>query len=147
MRISGRRMALAALSALASTAVFTAPAGATVFNQGISVRPDVRIAGDGTITLSGTYHCEQASPLGAMQIKAEVLQEGRRLSIGGAQVVCDGTEHGWEAHAPGFATGGVRPGRATVTAELQEVHLSGLMPSAVATVAQDVRDGEVRADR
>ncbi|MFD9724955.1 DUF6299 family protein [Streptomyces sp. NPDC059072] len=147
MRISGRRMALAALSALASTAVFTAPAGATVFNQGISVRPDVHIAGDGTITLSGTYHCEQASPLGAMQIKAAVLQDGHQLSIGGAQVVCDGTERVWEAHAPGFATGSVRPGRATVTAELQEVHLSGLMPSAVATVAQDVRDGEVRADR
>ncbi|MGT2528837.1 DUF6299 family protein [Streptomyces nojiriensis] len=147
MRISGRRMALAALSALAATTVFTAPAGATVFNQGISVRPDVRIAGDGSITLSGTYHCEQASPMGAMQVKAAVLQEGHQLSIGGAQVVCDGTERVWEAHAPGFATRSVRPGRATVSAELQEIHLSGLMPSAVATVAQDVRDVEVRADR
>ncbi|MFD9355999.1 DUF6299 family protein [Streptomyces sp. NPDC060031] len=139
-------MALAALSALAATTVFTAPAGATVFNQGISVHPEAHIAEDGAVTLSGSYHCEGASPTGAMQIKATVEQDGSRLSIGGEQVVCDGTERRWVAHAPGFASGSVHPGRATVTGELQEIRLSGLMPKSVTTLAQDTRDVEVHAE-
>ncbi|MFC9298150.1 DUF6299 family protein [Streptomyces sp. NPDC057011] len=141
--MSGRRMALAALSALAATTVFTVPAGATVFEQGISVHPDAHIAEDGGVTLSGTYHCEQASPVGAMQIKATVVQDDSRLSIGAEEVVCDGTERRWVAHAPGFLAG-VHPGHATVTGELQEIHLSpNLMPRSVATVAQDTQDVEV----
>ncbi|MFJ6780902.1 DUF6299 family protein [Streptomyces yangpuensis] len=144
MRISARRMALAAFSALAATTLFGAPAGATVFNQGISVHHDAYVAGDGTVTLSGSYHCEQASPTGAMQIRATVVQEdGHRLSIGAEQPVCDGTERRWVATAPGRWVN-VRPGHAVVTAELQEVHLSGLMPKSVATVAQDTKDVEVR---
>ncbi|MFD9409087.1 DUF6299 family protein [Streptomyces sp. NPDC059989] len=141
--MSGHRMALAALSALAATTVFTGPAAATVFNQGISVHPDAHIAEDGTVTLSGTYHCEQASPMGAMQIKAVVEQDGSKLSIGAEEVVCDGTERKWVARTPGFLAGSVHPGHATVTGEIQEIHLSGLMPRSVATVAQDTQDVEV----
>ncbi|MFE0580363.1 DUF6299 family protein [Streptomyces sp. NPDC058874] len=143
MRISPRRMALAAFSALAATTLFCAPAGATVFSQGISVHHDAYVAGDGTVTLSGSYHCEQASPSGAMQIKATVEHEGGRLSIGAEQPVCDGKERRWVATAPGRWVD-VRPGRAVVTAELQEVRLSGLMPRSVSTVAQDRQDVEVR---
>ncbi|MEU2449930.1 MULTISPECIES: DUF6299 family protein [Streptomyces] len=143
MPISARRMSLAAFSALAATTLFTAPAGATVFNQGISVR-DAHLAHDGAVTLSGSYHCEQASPMGAMQIKATVAQEGGgRLSIGAEQIVCDGQERRWVANAPG-AFANVHPGHAVVTAELQEVRLSGLMPRSVTTVAQDSKDVEVR---
>ncbi|MFD7260289.1 DUF6299 family protein [Streptomyces sp. NPDC059874] len=145
--MSGRRMALAVLSALAATTVFTVPAGATVFDQGISVHPEVHIAEDGAVTLSGSYHCEQASPMGAIQIKATVIQEGTRLSIGGGEVVCDGTERTWAAQAPGFVSGSVHPGRATVAAELQEIRLSGLMPTSVTTVAHDTQDVEVHAAR
>ncbi|MFG2877595.1 DUF6299 family protein [Streptomyces sp. NPDC048337] len=146
--MSGRRMALAALSALAATTVFTVPAGATVFEQGISVHPEAHIAKDGAVTLSGTYHCEQASPVGAMQIKATVEQDGSRLSIGAGEVVCDGTEREWVAHAPAFVRGSVHPGHATVTGELQEIHLSpNLMPRSVATVAQDTQDVEVHEER
>ncbi|MCX5271892.1 DUF6299 family protein [Streptomyces virginiae] len=142
MRSSARRMSLVAFSALAATTLFTAPAGATVFEQGISVR-DAYVAHDGAVTLSGTYHCEQASPMGAMQIKATVAQEGGgRLSVGAEQIVCDGQERRWVANAPG-AYANVRPGRAVVTAELQEVRFSGLMPRSVTTVAQDSRDVEV----
>ncbi len=144
MPIPARRMALTAFSALAATTLFTAPAGATVFNQGISVHRDAYVAKDGAVTLSGTYHCEQASPVGAMQIKATVEQEGGgRLSIGAEQIVCDGQERRWVASAPG-AFVNVHPGRAVVTAELQEVRLSGLMPRSVTTVAQDSQDVEVR---
>ncbi|MBT2452639.1 hypothetical protein J7F03_37485 [Streptomyces sp. ISL-43] len=108
---------------------------------------DAHIAEDGAVTLSGTYHCEQASPMGAMQIKATVVQDGTHLSIGAEEVVCDGTERRWVAHAPGFLAG-VHPGRATVTGELQEIHLSGnLMPRSVDTVAQDTQDVEVHGER
>lgn len=145
MRMSGRRMALATLSALAATTVCTAPAGATVFEQGISVHHDAHVDGDGGVTLSGTYHCEQASPMGAMQIKATVEQDGRRLSIGAEQPMCDGTERRWVAHAPGSFSH-VRPGRAKVTAELQEIRLSGLMPRSVDTVARDTREVRVHEE-
>ncbi|MEV6577312.1 DUF6299 family protein [Streptomyces sp. NPDC051582] len=143
MRISTRGMALTAFSALAAGTLFTAPAGATAFHQSISVHHDAYVAQDGSVTLSGPYHCEQASPTGVMQIKATVVQEdGSRLSIGAEQPVCDGREHRWVAVAPGrFAN--VHPGRAEVTAELQEIHLSGLMPRSVTTVARDTRDVEV----
>lgn len=144
MPIPARRMALTVFSALAATTLFTAPAGATVFDQGISVHRDAYVAKDGSITLSGTYHCEQASPVGAMQIKATVEQEGGgRLSIGAEQIVCDGQERRWVADAPG-AFVNVHPGRAVVTAELQEVRFSGLMPRSVTTVARDAQDVEVR---
>lgn len=140
MRTHARRMALAALSALAATAVFTAPAGATVFNQGISVDEHAVISPDGGVTLSGPYHCEQASPEGAMQIKVTVVQDGNRLSIGtGGDLVCDGHEHEWRAHSP--LSGGVHPGRATATAELQEIRLSGgLFPRSISTLAKDSKD-------
>ncbi|MET9637432.1 MULTISPECIES: DUF6299 family protein [Streptomyces] len=143
MRIPARRMALAAFSALAATTLFGAPAGATVFNQGISVHHDAYVAADGTVTLSGSYHCEQASPTGAMQIKATVEHEGGRLSVGAEQPVCDGKERRWVATAPGRWVN-VRPGHAVVTAELQEVRLSGLMPRSVTTVAEATADVEVR---
>ncbi|MFJ6797745.1 DUF6299 family protein [Streptomyces sp. NPDC091268] len=146
MRTPARRMALAALSALAATAAFAPPAGATVFEHGISVHEDAYVQEDGGVILSGTYHCEQASPMGAMQIKATVDQGDGRLSIGAEEVVCDGTERRWVAHAPG-AFSHVHPGRATVTAELQEIRLSGLMPTSVATVAQDTEDVTVHEDR
>ncbi|MEU9083133.1 DUF6299 family protein [Streptomyces sp. NPDC048357] len=141
--MSGRRMALAALSALAATTVFTVPAGATVFNQGISVHPRAHLAQDGSVTLSGSYHCEQASPVGAMQIKATLVQDGIRLSLGADEVVCDGKERTWVAHAPASFVH-VQPGHARVTGEIQEVRLSGFMPRSVTTVAQDSKDVEVR---
>ncbi|WP_158717867.1 DUF6299 family protein [Streptomyces sp. NRRL F-2664] len=143
MRVPARRMALAALSALAAITLSGTTAAATVFQQAVSVHHDAHVAGDGTVTLSGTYHCEQASPAGAMQIRATVEQEGGRLSIGAEQPVCDGTERRWVATAPGRWVD-VRPGRAVVTAELQEIRFSGLMPKSVTTVAQDRQDVEIR---
>ncbi|MFF5704550.1 DUF6299 family protein [Streptomyces sp. NPDC012794] len=141
MRTPASRMTLGAFSALAATALFTTAAHATVFDQAISVRPEAHIAGDGSVTLSGTYRCEVASPSGAMQIKATVIQDGSRLSIGAGEVVCDGAEHAWVAGSP--LTGGIHPGRATAVAELQEIHFSGLMPRAIDTVAQDSKDIQV----
>ncbi|MEV6950895.1 DUF6299 family protein [Streptomyces sp. NPDC051183] len=143
MRTPARRMALAAFSALAAGAVFTSPAAATVFHQAISVHDDVHLGKHGDVILSGTYQCEQASPAGAMQIKATVVQDGTRLSIGAEQPLCDGTERRWVAHAPGRFVS-LHPGHARVTAEIQEIRLAGLMPRSIATVARDTKDVEVR---
>ncbi|MEW1634448.1 DUF6299 family protein [Streptomyces sp. NPDC093801] len=136
-----RRMALTAFSALAATSLFATPALATVFQQGISLHPEAQISRDGSVRLSGTYHCELSPKSGAVQIKATVVQDGSRLSIGAGEVFCDGREHAWEAVSPLAA--GLHKGRAQAVAELQEIHMAGLMPRAVDTVAQDSHDVEV----
>ncbi|MGW6708328.1 DUF6299 family protein [Streptomyces sp. NPDC054956] len=134
-------MALTALSALAATAVFTAPAQATVFEQGISVKSHAHIGEDGAITLSGTYHCRQASPAGAIQIKATLVQDNVQMGIGAGQAVCDDRQHTWTARSkPGFDFG-LHEGPAKAVAELQEIHFhGGLLPRAIDTVAQDEKE-------
>ncbi|MGW0391167.1 DUF6299 family protein [Streptomyces sp. NPDC003042] len=133
-------MALAALSALAATAAFTAPATATVFEQGISVQPYGHISDDGTITLSGTYHCTAVSPMGTVQIAASVLQDGTRLAFGGGEAHCDGGEHAWEATGSLRFTPGVHSGPALAEVRLNEIQRSGLMPKSIDTVAEDRRE-------
>ncbi|MEU8434249.1 DUF6299 family protein [Streptomyces sp. NPDC029216] len=144
MRTPARRMALTAFSALAATALFATPALATVFHQGISVEQQAHITPQGAVVLSGTYHCELSPSSAAVQVKATVVQDGTRLSIGAGEVFCDGREHAWEAVSP--LTAGLHPGRAEAVAELQEIHMAGLMPRAISTVAQDRKDIEVVVD-
>jgi hypothetical protein len=145
MRTPVRRMALTAFSALASTALFATPALATVFHQGISVRSQAHITPQGEVVLAGRYHCELSPTSGAIQIKATVVQDGSRLSIGAGEVFCDGREHLWKAVSP--LTAGLHAGPASAVAELQEIHMAGLMPRALSTVAQDRQDIEVIVDR
>ncbi|MCX4692801.1 DUF6299 family protein [Streptomyces sp. NBC_01408] len=141
MGIHATRMAVAALSALAAAAVFTAPAEATVYDQGISVQEYGHISEDGTVTLSGTYHCTNPSPKGAkLQIAASVTQGGTRLAFGGGEADCDGEEHAWEATGSLKYTPGIRPGAALAGAQLNEIHFSGLMPRSIDTVAEDQRE-------
>ncbi|MEU9107912.1 DUF6299 family protein [Streptomyces xanthophaeus] len=141
MVIHGTRTALAALSALAATAAFTAPAEATVYNQGISVQSHGHIHQDGTVTLSGTYHCSNPSPVGAkLQISAALVQGGTRLAFGGGEADCDGQEHAWEATGSLRYTPGIRPGAALAEAQLKEIHFSGLMPRSIDVVAEERRE-------
>ncbi|WP_107417231.1 DUF6299 family protein [Streptomyces sp. CB00455] len=133
-------MALAGLAALAATAVFTAPAGATSFDQGITVRSYGHISEDGAVTVSGTYHCNTPSPRGKVQIAAAVVQGGTRLAFGGGEAECDGREHAWEATGSLRYTPDVHPGPAVAEARLNEIHFSGLMPRSIDTVAEDRRD-------
>ncbi|MCX5199006.1 DUF6299 family protein [Streptomyces sp. NBC_00249] len=140
MRTSARRTAFTVFSALAATALFTAPAAATVYNQAVSVQEHAEIAEDGALTLRGTYHCEGP---GALQIKVTVQQEDAgNLSVGTGSLVCDGADNEWTVRAPQFGAG-LHPGHAVATAELQEVHLHGLMPSGVSTLAVDTQDIEI----
>ncbi|GAA3269959.1 hypothetical protein Slala03_35350 [Streptomyces lavendulae subsp. lavendulae] len=146
MRTPARRMAFSAFSALAATALFAAPAAATVYQQAVVVSADAEIARDGAITLHGAYRCETPSPGGATQIRVTVAQkDSGRLSIG-TGAVCDGAAHEWKVRAPQYGAG-LHAGRAVATVELQEVHLHGLMPRAVDTVAADSRDIEIREQR
>ncbi|MEU8462420.1 DUF6299 family protein [Streptomyces sp. NPDC029003] len=142
MRTPARRIALSAFSALAATALFTAPAAATVFQQHISLRPHADIERDGTITLSGTYSCEASSPMGAVQVKVTVVQDDRyRLGLGAGDAHCDGMEHRWEARSGLSVTPGIHEGTARAMAELQEIHFGGgLMPRAIDVVAADEQE-------
>ncbi|MCJ1679055.1 DUF6299 family protein [Streptomyces sp. APSN-46.1] len=141
--MTGPRMALAALSALAAAAVFTAPATATAFENGISVQPYAHIGDDGTVTLSGTYVCNDPSPVGAVQLSTAVTQDGTRLGTGNGDVKCDGEEHAWETTASLRFTKGIHAGQALGEARLQVVHLQGLMPKSVDTVAEDRHEIEL----
>ncbi|MFD7627940.1 DUF6299 family protein [Streptomyces sp. NPDC059851] len=143
MRTYGSRITLAALSTLAAATAFAAPAGATVFDQAISVQSEAHIGADGTITLSGTYRCEQPSPDGTTQVKATLVQDGVHLGISGGQAVCDGKDHQWHARGTLAYTPQVHAGPAKATAELQEIHLAGVMPSSLDTVAADEKVVEV----
>ncbi|MEW2414212.1 DUF6299 family protein [Streptomyces sp. NPDC046866] len=147
MGTTGRRMALAALSALTAAAAFAAPATASPRNSDVSVQPYAHIGEDGTITLSGTYRCDAGSPMGATQISATVVQGETHLTSGAGEAVCDGAEHEWQStgtlpQSLGLP-GEVHPGPARFEARLQEVRFSGLMPKSVAVHAEDVRDGEI----
>ncbi|MFF1408179.1 DUF6299 family protein [Streptomyces sp. NPDC058289] len=143
MATTGPRMALAALAALGATAVFTAPAnaapyGSDIHGSDIYVSSEAHIAPDGTIHLSGEYHCTAPSPAGAVQIKATIEQEDVRLSIGGGDAQCDGEVHGWSAHGTLRLTPTVHAGEALAKAELQEIRFGGgLLPRSIDTVAQD----------
>ncbi|MFE2928363.1 DUF6299 family protein [Streptomyces goshikiensis] len=133
-------MAFAALSALAATTVFTAPADATVFENRISVRQDAHIGDDGTVTLSGTYVCEDPSPVG-VQIATALAQDGTRLgTTAKGRVICDGRKHAWRSTASLRFTKGIHAGKARAEARLEVVRMgSGLMPRAIDTLAQDDR--------
>lgn len=138
MAATGPRMALAALAALGATAVFTAPANAAPYGNGIYVSSEAHIAEDGTIHLFGAYHCTDPSLSGAVQIKATVVQDDVRLSIGAGDAVCDGVEHEWAAHGSLRFTPNVHAGEAMAEAQLQELRFGGgLLPRSIDTVARD----------
>ncbi|MFZ3498170.1 DUF6299 family protein [Streptomyces sp. 5.8] len=145
MATTGPRMALAALAALGAAAVFTAPAnaapyGSDMYGSDIYVSSEAHIAPDGTLHLSGEYHCTAPSPSGAVQIKATIEQDDVRLSIGGGDAQCDGAVHDWSAHGTLRLTPTVHAGEARAKAELQEIRFGGgLLPRSIDTVAQDAR--------
>ncbi|MFD3734956.1 DUF6299 family protein [Streptomyces sp. NPDC058632] len=67
----------------------TSPASVTVNSVGL-------IAPDGSVTLSGTYRCTDAS--GPVLVGSSVRQEPAVTSygIGGTRAQCDGRTHSWE---------------------------------------------------
>ncbi|MBT2406391.1 MULTISPECIES: DUF6299 family protein [unclassified Streptomyces] len=146
--MSGPRMALAALAALSAltvAAVFTTPATAASMDNGISVQPYAHIGEDGKVTLSGTYHCDDSSPVGAVQIATSVSQGDTRLGASNGEVVCDGAEHEWRTTASLALAPEIHPGRALAEVRLQEIRRTGggLLSLPVKTVAEDVQEIEL----
>lgn len=145
MAPTGPRTALIAFSALAAAAVFAAPAAATSYHNSISVQPYAHITPEGTITLSGTYVCDDPSPAGAVQLMAVVVQDSVRLGANAdEEPVCDGAVHEWQSHAKLAWTPDLHAGDAGVEARLQRVNRAGgIMPKSVDTLAEDVHGAEV----
>ncbi|MET9321689.1 DUF6299 family protein [Streptomyces sp. NPDC003038] len=136
MRTSGRALTAAALSALALTAVFNAPASAGAFGNEISVQKEAHISEDGTVTLSGTYRCHSTSPVGAVQVAAGLRQGGIRLGISGENAVCDGAYHEWSSTGSLRYTPGITAGPATAEVQLTETRRNGpgIVPVSVSVV-------------
>ncbi|MGJ3561249.1 DUF6299 family protein [Streptomyces sp. INA 01156] len=86
-----------------------------------------RIAADGSVTLSGTYRCLEAT--GPVFVGSFVHREPAttRYSVGGTRAVCDGETHRWEntGRVPSDA---LKAGAADVEATLTELRsVDGLL--------------------
>ncbi|MFC5958951.1 DUF6299 family protein [Streptomyces pratens] len=92
-----RAVACAALLLAAAVAAPPAAAAAPVpAEETMTVDSEGRIADDGTVTLSGTYRCLDAS--GPVLVGSSVHQgtAHTRYGVGGTLAVCDGETHEWE---------------------------------------------------
>ncbi|MFF3651964.1 DUF6299 family protein [Streptomyces sp. NPDC002181] len=138
MRVSTRRLAVTALSALAATTAFTAPADARSHQNAISVQDVGHLSGGDRVTLYGTYVCTPSSPRG-VQIQVTLTQDSTRLGFGGEEAVCDGQEHDWSASAP-LELVHLHRGAAGAEARLQAASLNSGFSVRVSYLAQAERD-------
>ncbi|MGY4929217.1 DUF6299 family protein [Streptomyces sp. 900105755] len=115
----------AALVCAAVAPATAAPAAAPA--ESVTVDPTGRLAADGTVTLSGTYTCTDAT--GPVFISASLSQDSPtfRHGIGGTQAVCDGAEHHWE-NTGEVASEKLKPGAANVEATILELRNTGGLP-------------------
>ncbi|MGA5897114.1 DUF6299 family protein [Streptomyces venetus] len=118
---------LTGATAAPATAAPATAAPATAASEDVTVEAVGRIAADGTITLSGTYTCVDAT--GPVYIGSSVRQGASTTSygIGGTRAVCDGARHRWQN--TGRATpGAIVPGPVHVQATVLELRLVGILP-------------------
>lgn len=104
-----------AVAAPPATSAAPAPAGETV-----TVDSEGRIADDGSVTLSGTYRCPDAS--GPVLVGSSVHQGAAhtRYGVGGTRAVCDGGTHRWE-NTGKVPSDALEAGTADVEATLTEL--------------------------
>ncbi|MFB7657204.1 MULTISPECIES: DUF6299 family protein [unclassified Streptomyces] len=130
----------AALFLQAAPAATAAPADTQLVTESVTVDRTGRVAADGTVTLSGTYRCTDAT--GAVFVSSSLRQgdSSVRHGIGGTRAVCDGEEHRWVNTGTPSADA-FKPGKAHVEATLMELRTtSGLpLPSFHARKDQDVK--------
>ncbi|MFF8593538.1 DUF6299 family protein [Streptomyces sp. NPDC015220] len=115
---------LAAPEAPAAPAA-VATAGSTAAVETVTVDRKVRLAKDGTVTISGTYRCTGAE--GPVFVSSSISQDDFRTSngIGGTRAVCDGAVHRWaNTGRPGRAPA---PGAAQVQATVMELVRHGIL--------------------
>ncbi|EFL35529.1 conserved hypothetical protein [Streptomyces viridochromogenes DSM 40736] len=102
-------------------------ASAAAPSEDVTVDAVGRIAADGTITLSGTYTCVDAT--GPVYIGSSVRQGASTTSygIGGTRAVCDGAQHRWQ-NTGRPTPGAIVPGAVHVQATVLELRLVGILP-------------------
>jgi hypothetical protein len=95
--------------------------------ESVTVDHTGRLAADGTVTLSGTYTCTDAT--GPVFISSSVSQDSPnyRHGIGGTQAVCDGAEHHWE-NTGEVTSEKLKAGAAHVEATIMELRPAGGLP-------------------
>ncbi|MFF4115870.1 DUF6299 family protein [Streptomyces sp. NPDC001714] len=129
----GSAALLCAAVAPATAAPTAAPA------ESVKVDATGRLAADGTVTLSGTYTCTDAT--GPVFISSSLSQgsPNYRHGIGGTQAVCDGAEHHWK-NTGTVVSEKLKPGAAHVEATIMELRNTGglPLPSFHATGEQDI---------
>ncbi|MFD8816840.1 DUF6299 family protein [Streptomyces sp. NPDC059627] len=127
----------------AAVAPATAATTTDAAKESVTVDPTGRLAADGTLTLSGTYTCTDAT--GPVFISSSVSQDSPnyRHGIGGTQAVCDGAEHHWE-NTGEVTSEKLKPGAAHVEATIMELRPAGGLPLPFfhATSQQDVTLGK-----
>ncbi|MEU5313889.1 DUF6299 family protein [Streptomyces sp. NPDC021562] len=135
-----RPVLAAALGSAALLCVAVAPASATADpTESVTVETTGRLAGDGTVTLSGTYTCTDAT--GPVFISSSISQDSPtfRHGIGGTQAECDGATHKWQ-NTGKVASEKLAPGKAQVEATVLELRPAGGLPLPYfhATKEQDI---------
>ncbi|WP_369249776.1 DUF6299 family protein [Streptomyces sp. R41] len=126
------RQVITAAATGAALLVTVAPTAAAVSpsheaHEQVSVDPTGHVAADGTITLSGTYRCLNAT--GPVFVSSSVSQGDSRVrqGVGGTSAVCDGAEHRW-TNSEKRELGTLTAGNAHVEATLMELSTeSGLL--------------------
>ncbi|MFJ8536217.1 DUF6299 family protein [Streptomyces sp. NPDC093591] len=128
---------VAAPSAPADSAALADP------KETVTIDDTGRIASDGTVTVSGTYRCADAS--GPAFVSSTVGQRSSdvRYGIGGTRAVCDGKLHSWENTGrpqTGTSSAPLKAGKAYVEATIVELHPVGGLPLPRFHAVQDKQD-------
>ncbi|MQY38454.1 hypothetical protein SRB17_64670 [Streptomyces sp. RB17] len=138
------RLALAAaLGAAALLCVAVTPAAADsseTRTETVTVDPNGHIAKDGTITLTGTYRCTDATGLALVSSSISQGDRSTVFGIGGTAARCDGAEHHWE-NSGKISPKTLKAGKAHVQATVTELRDGGpvlLLPAFHAVQEQDV---------
>ena len=121
-----RPVLAAALGSAALLCAAVAPATAAS-TESVTVDHTGRLAADGTVTLSGTYKCTDAT--GPVFVSSSVSQDSPnyRHGVGGTRAVCDGAKHHWE-NTGKVTSEKLKTGAAHVEATIMELRPQGGLP-------------------
>ncbi|WNM30838.1 DUF6299 family protein [Streptomyces sp. Li-HN-5-11] len=144
MSLRSARPLLGTLGVAAAALLLTAPAtpasAAPAAAETVTVAPAVRLAADGTVTVSGTYRCTGATGPAFVTTTLSQSTATTRYGIGGTRAVCDGAQHSYVNRGKPSTT--LKPGAAHVEATVMELSTLGgllIVPRFHAVQQQDVR--------
>ncbi|MGF1429314.1 DUF6299 family protein [Kitasatospora sp. LaBMicrA B282] len=119
VRVRPRAAALLAAAVLGVLGTAVAAPAAAAGTDAVTIDPVGTVAADGTVTLTGSYHCDYP---GAVFLSPNLRVGDRSENIGNSlRATCDGQQHAWRAQAQPYQWV-VQPGPAEADASL--VHLT-----------------------